>query len=104
MYWQIVSFAFLVGAIIAATVIYWYHRLHPRFDRAATVQWNNPFNFERAGYTLIALSVLVFFSQFLIPGLGIVAAMLLGSRTSLAVLKYQRYDPDTTGGDSHYIK
>ncbi|WP_396614073.1 hypothetical protein ACH9L7_19995 (plasmid) [Haloferax sp. S1W] len=104
MYWQSAFLAFLVGAITATAGVHWYRRQHPRFNRISRVRWLQAFDFERAGYTLIALSVVVFLSQYLFPVLGIVAGLLLGARAALAVMQHQRYDPNTTPRrDVHYV-
>jgi hypothetical protein len=104
MYWELAFIAFLAGSIIATSGVYWYRRQHSRYDPDARIQWFNPFDFERAGHTLIGLSVVVFFSQYLLPVLGIVAGLLLGARTALAIMHQQCYDPDSTGGETIYIE
>jgi len=104
MYWASSFIAFLAGVIIATAGVCWYRRWHPRYDPTSPVQWFNSFHFERAGYTLIGLSVVIFFSQYLFQVLGIFAGLLLGARAALAVMQWQRYEPDSTGGKTVYIE
>jgi hypothetical protein len=104
MYWASAFIAFVAGVIIATAGIYWYRRRHPRYDPAARVRWLNAFDFERAGHTLIGLSVVVFFSQYLFPILGIVAGLLLGARAALAVMQRRGYDLNSIGSKTVYIE
>jgi hypothetical protein len=104
MYWPSAFIAFLAGVIIATAGIYWYRHRHPRYDPAARVRWLNSFDFERAGHTLIGLGVVVFFSQYLLPTLGIVAGLLLGARAALAAMQRRSYNLDSIGAKTVYIE
>ena len=96
---------FLAGAVLIAGFIQWYRRQHPHFDPNARFQWRQAFDFERAGYIVVGLSVTIFVVKHLLfPGLGPLSDFMLGATSGLAAMQYHSYDPNTTPGrDVHYV-
>jgi hypothetical protein len=85
--------------------VYLYRRTHPQFDRNATIRWHRAFDFERASYTLIILSIATFGFKFLVPPLGFASAVLLGARAAIAAMQHQQYDPERDSeSDIHYVQ